>query len=739
MIKKILLLACSLWLTAQTFSQTTILGNIKSNHNKPISNASISIKDTYDGATTDSTGKFSFTTTEKGEHILQVSCVGYKSYEQKITLADTSINININLKEEPNELTAVVISAGSFEAGDKKRTTILNSLDIVTTAGSNGDITGAIKTLPGTQQVGNQEGLFVRGGTNAETKQFIDGTLVNNPYYTTVPDIAQRGRFSPFLFKGTVFTSGGYSALYGQALSAALILESIDLPDRSAANVGLSTVGPSAGFQQLSKNKKSSWGVNYGYFNLTPYFKIVSQKPDYFTAPTYHNADANFRVKTSKTGMLKFYTSFATNTLGLRFKDIDSINLKDAFGLTNYNVYTNASYHEKISRHWRMDLSAGFSYNLDKINQELQDVNNQKQTISTYPFQTKNFNLHSTSTLSQIKLVLENKLRGLSALRFGGEYLYSQDKSEFNTFNNIFNDHFSSIFAEGDFYITNDIAAKVGARLEYSSILQKINIAPRISLAYKLNSGGQFSFAYGDFYQKPERQYLLFTHNLNYSKATHYILNYQKITTLRTFRVEAFHKRYYDLIKTYPDTNNLGNGYAQGIELFWRDKQTIKNLDYWISYSYLDTKRNYLNFSNQIEPNFAAKHTASLVVKRFVEKIKTGFNLSYTFATGRPYYDIRYDSTNSKFAICDQGRTIPYHSVSFSLNYLTSLFHKKDFSVLVFSLTNVFGNDQIYGYNYSYNGLIKSAITPPARRFFFIGLFMSFGVDRTQDVINNNL
>jgi hypothetical protein len=68
-----------------------------------------------------------------------------------------------------------------------------------------------------------------------ETQQFIDGTLVNNPYYTSVPDIATRGRFSPFLFRGTVFSTGGYSALYGQALSSAVILESIDFPERTGS------------------------------------------------------------------------------------------------------------------------------------------------------------------------------------------------------------------------------------------------------------------------------------------------------------------------------------------------------------------------------------------------------------------------------------------------------------------------------------------------------------------------
>jgi len=63
----------------------------------------------------------------------------------------------------------------------------------------------------------------------------------------------------------------------------------------------------------------------------------------------------------------------------------------------------------------------------------------------------------------------------------------------------------------------------------------------------------------------------------------------------------------------------------------------------------------------------------------------------------------------------------------------------KTFWVLVASVTNVFNNDLIYGYNYSYNGKIKQPVTPPAPQFFFVGVFLSWGVDRTQDAINNNL
>ena len=139
-------------------------------------------------------------------------------------------------------------------------------------AGSNADITAALKTLPGAQQIGEQEGLFVRGGAGYEAKQYIDGTLVNNPYYTSVPDIAQRGRFSPFLFKGTVFSTGGYSALYGQALSSVVLLESIDLPEKSEIDATISPLVVGLGPQQLAKDKQSSWGFSYNYVNAYAYF-----------------------------------------------------------------------------------------------------------------------------------------------------------------------------------------------------------------------------------------------------------------------------------------------------------------------------------------------------------------------------------------------------------------------------------------------------------------------------------
>lgn len=747
--KKMLLLILLATSVIAGSAQIKISGNVKDNRGRPLPGAAISIKDSYDGSVADSAGNFSFTTTEKGEFIINITNVGYKPFVQNYTLGAVPIVINVELKELLDELKAVTVTAGSFAAGDSKRAaTVLSSLDVVTVGGGNADITSAVKTLPGAQQVGEQEGLFVRGGAGYETKQFIDGTLVNNPYGTSVPDIATRGRFQPFLFKGTVFSTGGYSALYGQALSSALILESIDLPEKTAINASISPIIVGAGIQELSKNKKSSWGVNYNYVNLIAYFNIVKQTPDYFKMPVFHNADANFRFKTKSGGMVKYYTTFATNDLGLRRPDIDSADLKDAFGLHNINWYNNLSWKDNLGHGWKMNLGLSYSNNKDDINQQLQNQNNTQVFITDKPWgYSKNFAIASRQELSQVRAVFEKKLFGISTMRFGGEYMYAVNNNNFNDTIYQLKDNYQALFAETDIYITNQLAAKIGGRFEHSSIINKTNLAPRLSLAYKVGKGAQVSAAYGVFYQKPENTQLIYTTNLGYTKATHYIINYQKTVTDRIFRVEAFYKKYDDLIKTTPVNyyysyySNTGTGYAKGLEFFWRDKKSIKNFDYWVSYSYLDTKRNYLNFPGELTPNFAATHTASLVMKRFYTSIKTGFNFTYSYATGRPYYNFVYNGAGNKYNIADQGKTKDFQNLGFSMNYVPSVgkANAKTFWVLVASVTNVLGYNAVYGYNYSYNGLTKQPIEPPAKRFYFIGVFLSWGVDRTQDAINGNL
>ena len=75
------------------------------------------------------------------------------------------------------------------------------------------------------------------------------------------------------------------------------------------------------------------------------------------------------------------------------------------------------------------------------------------------------------------------------------------------------------------------------------------------------------------------------------------------------------------------------------------------------------------------------------------------------------------------------------------MNYLPNLGKKdaKSFMVLVLSVNNVLGQKNIFGYHFSEDGTRNRAILPSTNTFVFIGAFINFGIDRTEDAINNNL
>lgn len=697
--------------SAALAQSTTVSGKITDQKKEALPGVNVYIKDSYDGATTNADGVFSFTTSDTGTVTIIASFIGFEQVERKVKLNGTPVTINTVLKEALNELKVVTISAGTIEASDEKRTTVLKPLDIVTTASAQGDIVGALKTLPGAQQIGESEGLFVRGGTGNETKTIIDGMVVNNPFFSASPDIASRGRFSPFLFKGTVFSTGGYSAQYGQGMSSVLALETQDLADRTSSTVALSSVGIGGGHNHLWKEKNMSAGFDVNYANLLPYFQTVKQTPEYTRAPQFAGGSLNFRKKTSPSGIIKFYGYFNLSDLGLKTLSLDSINgYKNLFELQNDNIYTNLTYKERLGEKYILNIGASYSTNIDRI----------KTNFDT---------LTSQSDLTQGRVMVSRGIGKLSVIRIGAEYQYSFDGFENKYFKKNIYDNYSASFLEADIFLSRSIVWRAGVRNEYSTILSKMVISPRTSLSYKLGEYSQVSVAYGQFYQKPDRDYLFYPKVPGYNKATHYIANVQHVDDFHTLRVEVYYKKYDNLTRTSPDSTNQGYGYAQGLDIFWRDKKTIKGVDYWISYTFLDTKRKWLNYPKEVTPPFAASHTASLVFKKFFTKLNLSTGFTYSYATGRPYYN-----PNNPTFMGD--KTIDYNSLGVNAAYLRQI--GRCFAVLAVSVTNVIGNEQVFGYRYSYDAQRSQAITPPAKRFFFIGLFLSFGQDRSKEVIDNN-
>lgn len=734
-----------LFLLASTilFAQVQISGRVTFK-NKGVKDVNITLKDTYDGTTTDENGNFSFETSETGEQTLQAIHPKYEEIERKINISNEKIDLSIEMREQISEIEAVVISAGSIEASDKKRATALfNPIDVYTTAGSNGQVSSFLETQTGVQIVGESEGVNVRGGTGNETKFFMDGNLINNYFGNSVPGIKAMDRLNTSIFKGTSFSSGGYSAQYGQALSSVVALESVDLPEKNSADFFVSPIFVNGGIQRVNKERTNSFGISAGYSNLELMKKILNFNTNFEKAPTGFDVNANFRIKTAKGGFIKYYGSYDNSSMRINNPSLESDEQTDRIKQNGDNTFHSISYREKLGK-YTLNLGASYTYNRNLINFE--NLLNGEKFFGN--------DLDSKANYYNAKAVLEKKLFKISNVKIGIEHnnaneetgVVVKDNSQIYTDQKFkFSDRINSIFAEGNIGVSNDFSLQIGTRAEHAYSIKKWNIAPRFAMAYRISKDWVTSLAYGIFYQNPESRYYAETYNPNYQRADHYIFQLQRNSEGRVLRLEGYYKKYEDLLKTTTDfyrpiaVNNNGSGYAKGIELFWRDKKTFKNIDYWVSYSYLDSKRNYLNYTESLFPNYAAKHTLSIVTKKFVTEWKTGFNLSYSYNSGRPFY--HFVEENGKTILKNSGKVKDYSALNFSVNYIPSIGKKdpKSFSVFILSINNVLGTKNIFGYNFSQDGTKSSAIKPVANTFVFVGWLISFGTDKTQDAINNNL
>ena len=703
----------------QAFSQNEISGVVTDRKAQPILGANVYLEGTYDGTTTNKNGEFSFTSTATGNQTLVVSYLSYLDFRLTTEVSELK-NINITLREDVNTLDAVVLTAGLFEAGEESRVTALKPLDVVTTASALGDFLGALQTLPGTSTNAEDGRLFVRGGSADETQIFIDGIRVFAPFTPTANNIPTRGRFSPFLFKGISFSTGGYSAEFGQALSGVLQLNTIDEPDQEKTDISLMTVGLGVGNTQ--KWEKSSFSINTSYINLAPYLEAIPDRNEWINPFQSASGEMVYRYKVNDTDLLKLYGAYSYTNLDLVQQDI---NFEDGFRFSteNRNLYINGSYKSFLGNKWI--LSTGFSLSNDHND-----------------FQIGEDFVSNNDNSAHVKLKLRKRINNRFEFNFGTEYFLTDFDENFESlqsgnFDYGFQNNISAGFAEADIFFSKKLAAKVGGRIDHYELFNQTVVSPRASIAYKSGKHSQFSLAYGDFYQNPNSNYLKFDNSINAENATHLIANFQIVKPKQIFRVEAYLKDYDNLVKfSTPmagfnsNYNNQGFGYANGVDVFWRDNASVKNLEYWVSYSYLDTERNFRNYPTPARPNFASAHNFSIVTKHWIEDWKSQIGFSYVFASGRNYTD------PNQSGFLDQ-ETKNFSSLSFNWAYLID-----QQKILYFSASNVLGTRNVFGYNYAnepdMSGTFqRQAIVPNDDQFFFLGLFWTISDDNKTNQLDN--
>ncbi len=686
-------------------AQNTFSGIVLDAQQKPLAGVNVYLLKSYTGTTTNKDGSFSLTNLPKVGTI-EISLLGFDTKTFDLATLDFKIKQRIILKESFNKLKAVTITAGSIEVSDSRQAIVLKPLDIVTTSGALGDIIGALNTLPGTANNANDGRLFVRGGSADETALFIDGLRLGSAYGSSLGGIPTRGRFNPNLFKGNFFSTGAYSAEYGQALSSVLSLYSLDMPIRNQSDFSLSSVGASAAHTQVWE--KQALSTNLSYTNLSPYMNLVPQNVQFNTAPQGLNTEALYRNKIGKNTFLKGFYSYQNSRLAVKRPQIDSEELAST-ALTNDFHYANLS----LKHGWNKKhlINAGLSYtnNVDEIQQDSSDILAQNQ-------------------LAHFKVNYQYFASARLKLKTGFESILENLSQKYNGSSRSFNQSLYAAFAEANYHLSSDFLIQLGLRNSYS---QESNyLMPRASIAYRLSEKSTLALAYGDYVQNQNPSILIQEENLSASSARHWVVNYQYAMKGITLRVEAYYKKYDQLLRRQVTYTSNGQGFAQGFDLFIRDRNSIKNLDYWFTYSYIHTKRHWKSFASQVQPSFAPKHNASLVGKYWLSRLNSQLGASFNINDG-------YSYENPNLAGEMESKTKAFSSLNFSWSYLP-----KPNLIIHLEVTNALGRENIFGYQYSsqqnsqgtYN---EMAIPQSAKRFIFIGIFYTLSKNKKANQLNN--
>ena len=670
-------------------AQTTVSG-IVTDGKEALAGANVFIIGTIDGCLTDSLGRFSFTTSMTGEVTLSASFIGFEDY--KLTTDATHLtNLHIQMKERATSIDEVVVTASTFSFGKSDNFKTMDALDVVMAGNSCGDIVAALQTLPGTQMVGENGKLYVRGGESDECQTFVNGMHVLVPYSTNTENSAVRGRFSPFLFKGINFSLGGYGGEYGQALSSVLPMETTDAATSDKFGVSASLVDWNIGGTKAFRN--SSLSFNAALTSMGIFNRLFSERFDFSRPYRKLSGEAQFKKEFKGSGVLKSYVGYDLTSVGQR---IDGRNLS----LKEHNIYANATYKTSIGRGYT--LFAGIA--------------NSSVVSNIDDAQTAGDHYHNFRNEIHLKAELRKVCSDVLKLSAGAEDYLRNSTLRYDDYHYQLNYNILAAHIDAQWRIIPRLFLNMSARAEHlpsGRMGGGLLLMPRATLSYIPSKQLQFSLVAGRYSQTAADDYLAMSHKtLCQSTADHATLSMQWKSQTTLLRIEPYLKKYHHLpLYTSPrgGWEGVGYGTSRGIDIFLEDHSLLKNLSTTLSYSFNDSRRLYLDYTDEQTPDYCSRHNLRLTAKYGIGKTIVG--LSESYASGRHF---------------PTGTTPHYNSVDMNLTWLVSP------KVIVYtSLNNIFGRTNVF--RFDANG---TPVTASRDRFLYIGIFVSLKNNKAYDISN---
>lgn len=711
-------------------NSSVIQGSIADKKGKPLHLAHVMIKGSTNGDVTNQEGKFRFSTDRSGSAVIIVSMVGYETVEKEVYLrAGQTVELNLTLGVKSNSLGEATVISSAFTTGEAEGVT-LSPTEVVTTPGAAADIFRALKTFPGVSNIDEGSGLFVRGGDVSEVLFLLDQAPVVHPYKYESPTGGVFGTIPPFLVSGTHFSTGGFSAKYGNALSAVLDMQSKGMPDATQLNVNVGMGAMSAG--GAVKLVPGKLGIRFsGNRSLTDFMFDVNGLSDEFEqTPMSRDGNLSVIAKPFDGTTIKFFNYVTTSEVGVR---VPQPSFEASFQSEEQNRLHNLQW-KQLWGDWLLETS--FSVNRYQKNQQfgILDLGEADRT----------YKVRSDVIFSGFENI--NWYAGVEWEHFGNRFLGQvpgdgdilDPSADFQLLDEQYATRRLGGYIESEYQISTRLRFRLGLRSDYENVSEDWTIDPRISLQYKPANANKIRLAMGRYHQyaKPfEYNTVSGNPNLDVQQSWHYIAGYEFKKSLFHIRAEGYYKSYDNLI-IEDDRRNLSNrgyGEAYGADFFFKYSDYLRTpFNGWISYSLLRSKRLHPRQTAQgIDYEFAPSafditHNLNIVGKAKLIGMLSG-GLTYRYSTGRPFTPIiDAEPTSQNYYLPIEGsvhsqRLPDFHRLDLNLSYYWVPI--ENWAVIFYtSVSNVLDRKNLIDYTYNSDYSERTPIYSDYSRFVYAGV-----------------
>ena len=716
---------------------------------EPVMFSNVFLKGTTLGCSTTENGYFNITRIPDGKYTLCITCVGYDTLTDQISLAHgQTINKKYTLKETSLTLETVSITADKVEARTETKTSVITvtpkTINKIPSVGGQADLAQYLQVVPGVIFTGDQGGqLYIRGGSPIQNKVLLDGMVIYNPFHSI-------GLFSVFdtdiIRNADVFT-GGFGAEYGGRISSVMDISTRDGNKRRwSGKLGASCFGAKLTLEGPIKKPKTNDDMaitmvlsaknSYLEQSSKALYKYASEDGLPFN---YSDIYGKFSINAPNGSKVNLF-GFSFNDRVNNYKALSDFNWNSWGAGTNFLVIPGKA---------PVMIEGNVAYSSYMSNMREDNNPNRYSKIEGF-----NMGFDFSYFLGKNTLKYGIEINGFSTdyvtySTYGGHRINATNYS-------------TEIGAYGKYKATlGNLLLEPSLRFQYYASFTEPSIEPRLAIKYNVSDRIRLKGAAGRYSQDfvaatSDRDvvnlfygFLSGVDNLpNYyngnkitsklQKANHYVLGTEiDLTSDLTMNLEGYWKQFTQLTnlnrnKMYEDNaeNALENdlvkkdfmiedGDAYGFDLSL--KYENRHWYFWGVYALGFVNRNYEKYENgqvnliTYQPHFDRRHNVNLILTYTAGDLRQWeFSGRWNFGTGFPFTQVQgfyeflsfqvgiyfdYTTTNGELGVIfgdlNQGRLPTYHR--FDIDVKRKFFFNEHTTLEVdLGVTNVYNRANVF-------------------------------------------